>query len=51
MPASGIGPVKRLILSMDAREAATAMARMLRSDGPTIRPELTEFARIRGYAL
>jgi phosphotransferase system enzyme I (PtsP) len=51
MPASGIGPVKRLILSMDAREAATAMARMLRFDGPTIRPELTEFARIRGYAL
>ncbi len=51
MPASGIGPVKRLILSMDAREAATAMARMLRSDGPTIRPELTEFAKARGYAL
>ena len=51
MPASGIGPVKRLILSLDAREAAAGVARMLRSDGPTIRPELTEFAKERGYAL
>lgn len=51
MPASGIGPVKRLILSLDAREAAAGVARMLRSDGPTIRPELTEFAKERGFAL
>jgi phosphotransferase system enzyme I (PtsP) len=51
MPASGIGPVKRLILSLDAHEAASALTRMLRSDGPTIRPELTEFAKARGYAL
>ena len=51
MPASGIGPVKQLILSLDAREAATALTRMMRSDMPTIRPELTEFAKSRGYAL
>lgn len=51
MPASGVGPVKRLILSLDAREAATAVARMMRYDMPTIRGELTEFAAARGYAL
>jgi phosphotransferase system, enzyme I, PtsP len=51
MPASGIGPVKRLILSLDAREAATAVARMMRYDMPTIRAELTEFAAGAGYAL
>jgi phosphotransferase system, enzyme I, PtsP len=51
MPASGIGPVKRLILSLDAREAATAVARMMRYDMPTIRAELTEFAVGRGFAL
>ena len=51
MPASGIGPVKRLVLSLDARDAAVAVARMLRSDGPTIRGELTDFAVARGYAL
>jgi len=51
MPASGIGPVKRLILSLDAGEATAALSRMMRSDSPTIRPELTEFATSRGYAL
>jgi signal transduction protein with GAF and PtsI domain len=51
MPASGVGPVKRLILSLDAREAETAVARMMRYDMPTIRGELTEFAVAQGYAL
>jgi phosphotransferase system enzyme I (PtsP) len=51
MPASGVGPVKRMILSLDVREAATAVARMMRYDMPTIRGELTEFAASRGYAL
>lgn len=51
MPAAGIGPVKRVILSIDAREAAAAVERMLRSDSPTIRAELTDFAKSRGYAL
>ena len=40
-----------MILSLDAREAATAVARMMRYDMPTIRAELTEFAAARGYAL
>ena len=44
MPASGIGPVKRLILSLDAAAAAEALQQMLRADGASVRSELTEFA-------
>jgi phosphotransferase system enzyme I (PtsP) len=44
MPASGIGPVKRLILSLDAAAAAEALQQMLRADGASVRRELTEFA-------
>ncbi len=51
MPASGIGPVKRLILSLDALETATAVTSMLRASKASIRGELTEFANARGYAL
>jgi phosphotransferase system enzyme I (PtsP) len=51
MPAAGVGPVKRLILSLDAGQAEKAVARMMQSDAPTIRGELTDFAKERGYAL
>jgi phosphotransferase system enzyme I (PtsP) len=51
MPASGIGPVKRLILSLDARQASEAVTRMMNSGAATIRGELTEFANKNGYAL
>jgi phosphotransferase system enzyme I (PtsP) len=51
MPASGVGPVKRLILSLDAGAASKAVARMLNSDAPTIRGELTDFATTNGCAL
>jgi phosphotransferase system, enzyme I, PtsP len=51
MPAAGIGPVKRLILSMDAREAERALTRMLLSGAASIRSELTDFAAERGCAL
>ncbi len=51
MPASGVGPVKRLILSLDAGVASKAVARMLSSDAPTIRGELTDFATANGCAL
>ena len=51
MPASGIGPVKRLILSADARAAEKAVSRMLLSGSPSIRDELTEFAAEHGCAL
>jgi phosphotransferase system enzyme I (PtsP) len=44
MPASGIGPVKRMILSLDAAELAEALHKMLRGDGASVRSELTEFA-------
>lgn len=51
MPASGIGPVKRLILSIDAGDAASAVEDMLNESPASIRPELTAFAVGRGYAL
>jgi phosphotransferase system enzyme I (PtsP) len=51
MPASGIGPVKRMILSLDAHDAALAVARMMQTSAPSIRRELTEFANQRGYVL
>jgi phosphotransferase system enzyme I (PtsP) len=51
MPASGVGPVKRLILSADAREAEQALSRMLLSGAASIRDELAAFARSRSYAL
>jgi phosphotransferase system enzyme I (PtsP) len=44
MPASGIGPVKGLVLALDAGAAAAGVERMLRGDGASIRSELTEFA-------
>lgn len=44
MPASGIGPVKRMILSLDAAELAEALQQMLHGDGASVRRELTEFA-------
>jgi phosphotransferase system enzyme I (PtsP) len=44
MPASGIGPVKRMILSLDAAELAEALHQMLRGDSASVRSELTEFA-------
>jgi signal transduction protein with GAF and PtsI domain len=51
MPASGIGPVKRLILSMDVNATERALARLMSRNRPSIRYELTEFATSEGYAL
>lgn len=51
MPASGVGPVKRLILSLDARDAALAVRGMLNAQTESIRAELTHFANERGYLL
>lgn len=51
MPASGIGPVKRLILSLDLRAAEDALDGMLRTDSASVRGELTEFAANHGCAL
>jgi phosphotransferase system enzyme I (PtsP) len=44
MPASGIGPVKRMILSLDAAELAEVLHQMLRGDGASMRTDLPEFA-------
>jgi phosphotransferase system enzyme I (PtsP) len=51
MPASGIGPVKRMILSLDSAELAEALHQMLRGDGASVRHELTEFASEMNLAL
>jgi phosphotransferase system enzyme I (PtsP) len=51
MPASGIGPVKRLILSMEVHAAERALSRLMSRNRPSIRDELTEFATAEGYAL
>ena len=51
MPASGVGPVKRMLLSLDTRVASDAITPMLRSDAPSIRGELTAFAASKDYAL
>lgn len=51
MPASGIGPVKRLLLSLDAAHAERALERMMRRESASVRSELTEFATGAGYSL
>jgi phosphotransferase system enzyme I (PtsP) len=51
MPASGVGPVKRMLLTLDTRDAADAIENMLRSGAASIRAELTAFAGDRKYAL
>jgi phosphotransferase system enzyme I (PtsP) len=45
MPASGIGPVKRALLSFDARVAADEMSRLLASKAPSCRDALLSIAR------
>jgi len=51
MPASGVGPVKRMILSLNARAVADEMEGLLQSDTGSVRPQLTAFASARRYAL
>jgi phosphotransferase system enzyme I (PtsP) len=51
MPASGVGPVKRLVLSLDAAKAADAVSAMLKSDASSVRGELTDFANRNDIAL
>ncbi|HEX8902614.1 phosphoenolpyruvate--protein phosphotransferase [Vitreimonas sp.] len=51
MPASGVGPVKRLVLSLNAGEAADALSPLLHSDLPSVRAELTSIAAARAWAL
>ncbi|GAM99267.1 phosphoenolpyruvate-protein phosphotransferase [alpha proteobacterium U9-1i] len=51
MPASGIGPVKRLVLSMDVGKVADMLAPMLTSSASSLRGELTDFANRNAVAL
>ncbi|MBX3509750.1 MAG: phosphoenolpyruvate--protein phosphotransferase [Hyphomonadaceae bacterium] len=51
MPASGVGPVKQLVLSMDVGAAQKAVTQMLEDERPSIRSELTAFAREQRLAL
>jgi phosphotransferase system enzyme I (PtsP) len=51
MPASGVGPVKRMLLSLDTRAAADAIESLLASGAASIRRELTNFAKERDYPL
>ncbi|HRE44849.1 MAG TPA: phosphoenolpyruvate--protein phosphotransferase [Terricaulis sp.] len=51
MPASGVGPVRRLIRSMSAKAAADDLAPRLKTQSASLRGELTEFAQSQGFAL
>ncbi len=51
MPASGVGPVKRMVRSLDARAAREAIEPLLRSDQASVRAELTNFASAQSCAL
>ena len=51
MPASGIGPIKRLVLSMDAAAAARALTSALNSQSASLRERLTEIAELQRISL
>ncbi len=51
MPASGVGPVKAMLRSLDTRAAWGALAPLLRSAQPSLRAELTDFANKNACAL
>ncbi|MBL8536510.1 MAG: phosphoenolpyruvate--protein phosphotransferase [Hyphomonadaceae bacterium] len=51
MPASGIGPIKRLILSLDTRAAGEAVEALLASSSASIRADLAAMAETQGYVL
>ena len=51
MPASGIGPVKRMLRSLDARAARAEVERLLESPATSLRGELSNWAKGAGIAL
>jgi phosphotransferase system enzyme I (PtsP) len=51
MPAGGIGPVKRMLRSLDAAAAAAALEGLMQSPATSIRAELGEWARAAGVAV
>lgn len=51
MPAAGIGPVKRMLRSLDAQAAHAELETMLRSHETSLRPRLSDWARREGVAI
>ena len=51
MPASGIGPVKRMLRSLDTRAARAEVERLLDSPATSLRAELTHWAKGAGVIL
>jgi phosphotransferase system enzyme I (PtsP) len=51
MPAQGIGPTKFLLASLDAAAAAAFLTPLLESDKPSLRAELSAFAKNSGIAV
>ena len=45
MPPSGIGPVKRMVLSLDQKKAASAVIRLMASKSSNLRAEILALAR------
>ena len=51
MPAAGVGPVKRMLRSLDAQAAHAELETMLKSANTSLRPDLTAWAKREGVAL
>jgi phosphotransferase system enzyme I (PtsP) len=51
MPASGVGPVKQMILSLDAADCAAHLENLLNSAKSSLRTELLDYAHARGVAV
>lgn len=51
MPASGVGPVKRLLRSLDLSKAVASVDALLASDASSVRADLFRFAKDSGFEL
>jgi phosphotransferase system enzyme I (PtsP) len=52
MPASGVGPIKRMLLALDVRSAASTLAALMQhAERSSLRSELTDFANETGLPL
>ena len=51
MPASGVGPVKKLLLSLDAAAAGQALASLMQTPAASLRAELGAYAQANGVSL
>jgi phosphotransferase system, enzyme I, PtsP len=51
MPAAGVGPVKRMLRSLDAQAAHAELESLLKSHNTSLRPDLIAWAKREGVAL